>query len=293
MLAEENGTLFISAYHSNELKSSLYRSTTDGITWDFVASFPASVNQIAVKPNGYIFVNTFPALHPLYVSKDSGRTWAVADKGISDALITGISVLPNGDLLAVDGLKGLHKSSNNGASWELIEGSLPLEQVFDVCVNKSGYLFVTMPRKGLYASRDNGDTWKKSTLPQANDAVIALAAGPKGEVYGATLKTIIVSSDNGVSWQEVCQRNSSPGETQILALDDGTLLIRAMSDGMFRSADGGATWHKVIDRRGVGNLLCTDVSPDGYIFVGTGDGAVFRSGDKGEHWELVENAGLK
>ncbi|HET7153549.1 MAG TPA: hypothetical protein VFJ29_07255 [Candidatus Kapabacteria bacterium] len=291
--AGTNGVIFMGTYDHDAMTSRLYRSTTDGITWDSVASFSGDVIQIVEKPHGSMFVCTLGGENSVYTSRDSGRSWSAANNGIAGSFITGLTIAPNGDLFASENSKGLYRTTNNGGAWQRVEGGLPHDQVFDVCVNKSGYIFASMPKDGLYISHDNGGTWEKSTLPQANDAVIALAAGPKGEVYGATLKTIIVSDDNGASWQVVCQKSNGPGETQLLALDDGTLLIRSMSEGVFRSADGGATWHKVIDRRGVGNLLCADVSPDGYVFVGTGDGAVFRSGDKGEHWELVENAGLK
>jgi len=293
IIARPDGAIFIGTFDHDAMTSRLYRSTTDGITWDSVASFADQIIQIVIKPDGYMFVCTLPGVHPIYTSKDSGRSWSVADNGTLQTLITGLTVASNGDLFASDVSKGLYRSTNNGGAWERVEGGLPLRQVFDHCVNKNDYIFVTMPPDGIYLSHDNGDTWERSPAHGACDTIFALTAGPKGEVYGATTKEILVSSDNGASWQEVCRRSNNIAETQLLALDDGTLLIRAMSDGVFRSADGGATWSKVIDRRGVGNILCADVSKDGYVFIGTGAGAVFRSGDKGEHWELVENAGLK
>ena len=141
------------------------------------------------------------------------------------------------------------------------------------------------PSLGLIESRDSGKTWKSISLAGEADFHVLQSVG--GKVYGfdATQGRLMVSGDDGRSWQQ----RTPPANVFGLAIDpdDARRVVVSTEDGVFVSKDEGRGWRPL--RGDLAGLLAWPAKDA--LYVVDGEGQVLVSGDAGAVWKPTGDIG--
>ncbi len=211
---------------------------------------------------GALYVVTPDAV---YVSSDHGASWVqnaplpavqAASRGINNISVDPLD--PSRVFVATS--SGLYFSSQGGESWFIYNTGLPTgpngmldaTSVLISPVDRTTTYVVSGRPLGLYKSTDLGNTWVQlnPTYPgQAQPAFpqpYVVTLDPSGDIFVIdTYGTLIESTDEGVTWQELAQQLG--GARQILIDPANPMNIYvADSAGIQKSGDGGATFATLV-----------------------------------------------
>lgn len=109
------------------------------------------------------------AAHALYISRDAGRTWQKAGRGIPEAPLQGLAIIGNIFLASMES-GGLFLSRDLGGTWERIQGTLA-EGFFPVVTT-------TVTAETLYAASSTDSVYAVD-LRSAKAAVALSSSGPR------------------------------------------------------------------------------------------------------------------
>jgi photosystem II stability/assembly factor-like uncharacterized protein len=241
--------------------------------------------------------------------------------------------LANPNLIYLATNFGLYKSPNRGVTWNKISAPKPkrrrskrrrsrrsrakaipklpkgtvaaLSSKINMLVHtqdgKNGYLAAT--NKGLFRSYDIAKGWKKIDFgPGLSEQVFAVhvsAKAPETVWVGTAISGVIVSRDNGMTWERVGKGiipDRIPVSTVVTNPENPNNVFVGTIQTLYVSKDGGRTW----DRRGgnlpLGNynsILINPNNPD-EMFVASAmesNGGIFHSTDAGWNWKRIDKAG--
>jgi photosystem II stability/assembly factor-like uncharacterized protein len=259
----------------------LFRSTTDGTTWDMIG-LNSEVKCMMVD-GSKIFAGTYTA--GLQVSTNCGASWSRPDDDLFGpgtgikAVYTGL-----GAILSSAGSKTF-RSTDCGISWTEVSDDLSGRAFVQCFTAHDSLLFAGTAPQGVFLSSDRGVHWQYSGLDGQNiNAIISW----NSTVFAGTEDGVFRSADDGASWQR------SGGELAATTIGSfavcGSQIFTGTEskNGVFRSNDGGATWK--VANNGMAGSIYSLVPQGSNLFAGTGSG-VFLSTDLGEHWKTV-NEGL-
>jgi photosystem II stability/assembly factor-like uncharacterized protein len=193
------------------------------------------VSQLAVDGVWYAATSS-----GLYISKDEGRNWRVAD---AQGQRYFVSVDAQADTVAAATLTSLLVSKDKGKTWTAVATPRWVSAVFSVAVLPDAIWLAT--REGALRSPDSGATWEHvlSGLPSRNIGAIRydeenrrlLAISSSGELFE--------SRNAGQTWRRFdagwVVRNVIPSHGKLLAITafDGILMLR--EDSAKASLGGG------------------------------------------------------
>lgn len=141
----------------------------------------------------------------------------------------------------------------------------------------------------VYRSTDKGANWEDITSTIPDDLYYLHVHNNK--LFGIIgINNVMVSEDNGFTWDQGSSVVLSVGSGAILMLKSDGNLLYALSNraSIFKSSDDGANWEEIlISAEGVTNPLPVDFTVVGDIMAVTlaGTGAVV-SGDGGSTWSV-------
>ena len=110
------------------------------------------------------------AASALYISRDAGRTWLKAGRGIPGAPLQGLAIIGNIFLASMES-GGLFLSHDAGVTWERIEGTLA-EGFFPVVTTSSG-------AETLYAASSTDSVYAVELGSQKAAAVTSPSSAPR------------------------------------------------------------------------------------------------------------------
>jgi photosystem II stability/assembly factor-like uncharacterized protein len=161
--------------------------------------------------------------------------------------------------------------------------------------------------EGVYFTEDSADTWQ---LIFTGGAVNDLAADPatRGTVYAAVGNTLLKTTDNGGTWQQVFvdSRGASVSQVVINPLNPDLIYVAVNTVGkrpigeLLQSFDSGATWQKVeslsaqIEEQrfksfNIRKLLISPRDPQ-QLYIATQVQGIWASFDAGGTWQnMIEN----
>lgn len=292
-------------------RSLVLRSTDGGTSWSPLP-LEFGVNDLAVLPNGTLFIATDSGLGH---SDDGGATWVPTlvpgdPAGPPHDHFVRILASPAapGELIAA-GSAGIWTSHDQGASWATSSRGLLAQAAWQVAVAPTGPPAVfSLAGVSVFRSADQGDTWTRlhSLLEGPQPYVIeAFDPAHPGTIYGIDTDGQsgfpVVSTDGGSRWSKLqipynCDNRDSLCDVTLatVALDhDGTLLaagsyyfhFQGRGNFLLRSTDGGQTWN---DRGPIPGILDLVVDPQrrGTLHAVSCEG-VFRSRNAGDTWRQV------
>ena len=242
-------TLFAAA------QEGVLRSRDGGETWDVVLlpSPPPLVVALAVSPNyeqdGVVFAGT--AEDGVYHSEDRGKSWVAWNFGLFDLNIFCLAVSPAfalDETIYTGTESGIFQSTNGGRAWRELAFPGEWAPVFSLALSpdyslESGTIYAGTESQGLFCSRDQGQTWERAgeNVISADVGCVILSAdsAAKTDLLVLTNGGVLLSRDDGVSWQDV---SVSPAEGQgltcmaaPLGLPPGAPLLIGLSEGTVRS----------------------------------------------------------
>jgi photosystem II stability/assembly factor-like uncharacterized protein len=268
MASEEKNVLHLATH------SGWYRFDRRGEDWvqtDRALTFwQMSCIQVDPENRNKVYIGTEHS--GMFVTDNGGKDWVRANPNVPCLTMSSMLALP-GKLL-VGTMPAALYSKTDGAAWQEIKGV------------RQGAVGGVFPPNPDFPARTR-------VLAQERNGGRRLFAGI--EVAG-----ILVSDDEGQSWQSANDGLTDPDLHQILPSQTiPGLVVAACGEGVARSTDHGSRWHKVTPPGGrtYGNALAED--DDGNIYLGitqdrprtwTRAGrartAIFKAKD-GADWQLL------
>lgn len=156
-------------------------------------------------------------------------------------------------------------------------------------------------QRGLYRSEDRGGTWccvYDSLNLEGDLATTAVAVSPDFEsdrnVFAGTQGAVLCSVDGGENWSVASLASPPPVVSTMVVspsyVEDGTLLVGTMEDGVFLSSDRGSRYHRwnfgLLDLNVFALVISPAFADDETLFAGTESG-IFRSTNGGRAWREV------
>lgn len=194
----------------------------------------------------------------------------VSQKWVSTTPLTGISdVIFYRNTFLAAGTEGIWRSNDIGTSWSRLDGTHPdsvfrLEQGY-----QNGRIYIAR-NKGwegeLFASNDDLKSWQAISPPVYGDVhsdptrAWAQPGGPTTSLKASPFDANVVfrtdwwgvwrSLDGGQTWQEKIVGTPNTVGTDVVALDQQTILATTMDNGLLRSLDGGTSYTALFPSNG-------------------------------------------
>ncbi len=238
-----------------------------------------SINCIAIS-GANIFVGTGGG--GVFLSPDSGTTWAAVNNGLADTKITALAISGT-NIFAGTGSSGVFLSTNKGGNWTAVNNGLSNNNVASLAVS-AGNILVGTYGGGVFLSADTGANWT-NPLPGYNAA--SLTASGMNIFAGTLGGALFLSTDGGSTWRQI-DNNLLPGPNISVAISGTNIFVGTGSYGVYLSADTGLNWKAV--NNGLVNTNVTSLAVSGAnILAGTNGGGVFVSSDTGANWTAANN----
>ena len=198
--------LYAATFYLDRGKIGLYSSQDQGKTW--VHKGPdVSTSQVEAD-NNTLYIGTFS--HGLWISQDDGDTWTQKiGSGWTGPEITEIK--STGEVTIAATTNSVYISEDYGSSWELVP------ELEGKSIRYAGFVGNTVwlgsaSSEGLYRSFDKGAGWEKvvtfgdnisGPIIFINQLVYSTSIYIGRRNADGTTYTVIKSSDNGESWEDV------------------------------------------------------------------------------------------
>jgi photosystem II stability/assembly factor-like uncharacterized protein len=244
----------------------------------------------------------------VYESRNSGASWrdigfsvpieTLPKHGFVDGLATNLELDPFSDDTIYVGTNGygVYKTTNAGKSWSPMNQGLNTPFIkgpgaLRVHPRLPGTLFASTQAGGIYKSTNGATSWQRVTTGDRFTFGMAIdSSTPSRIVAGGPGNTILVSKDEGKSWQETQLPVTAHPNMAVYSVAfhplrpevvlAGTLRYDSMAtEGLFLSTDRAKTFRKIpmdnIPKVSINVITSTAVEPAAaYIgFIGTG---IFR-----------------
>ena len=297
------------------------RSEDGGRSWERLGLEGLHISSLQLHPKraGLIVVSTDKGL---FISRDDGRTWTCALKGVHARDVALDPADPN-TIYVITRRRGVFKSTDGGKTWRAINTGLDkylpnlLGQSIEADPKRPGVLYVCFHEKhyryrhpNRLKTTDGGRSWKP--IPRSIERNVHLRGWWKSKgwfcahphcievdpveperVYIGDWYTVWRSEDGGRNW-EAC--NEGLETTCIMAIAvhpkvPGVVYVGCADVGFFRTTDGGRSFD--IRCAVASNVRQIVVVPDASSWpFRTGlttlyaidDGSLLKSRDGGEYW---------
>jgi len=165
-----------------------------------------SVQSLALGDGQTIYAGSFGG--GIFKSDDGGRSWQVANEGLSDLFVYVVMVAPDQTLYAGTLKGGVFRSRNSGKSWMAANAGLDRLETH-VLMHHQGTLYAGTG-SGVFRSKDQGDTWQSENEGLSNLLIRALVVDAKGMMYAGTTGMGIYRKPQGTSkWLRITQSQLS------------------------------------------------------------------------------------
>jgi photosystem II stability/assembly factor-like uncharacterized protein len=188
---------------------------------------------------------------------------------------------------------GVWRTFDQGESWQFASEGLSSKFVQAIVADKKiKNRILVGGAKGLHLSENGADNW--TPIIPSDVPILDLhqnAKVPKIWLAGAEDNGVLISRDNGNSWQFV---KGAIAQETIYAVasdpnDPDRMIAGGFQTGVFVSEDGGKNWIKKINGLPSLNIhaLIFDPNKKSRIFVGTLGAGVYYSDNLGNEWQYV------
>lgn len=245
------------------------QSFDGGLTWESAGTGignEVDVHALKFDSKGRMFMATEPGV---YVSMDSGRTWAVAKLNFMKSNLLSFDVVDS--ILFAGSSEGIYLSRNGGRNWRLDSVSSPSKQVNSLLTVRN--VLFAGSRAGLYTSADTGRTWVLSSAGMPVDPLIReLRVIGDSDIYALVSQDVYHSTDQGQSWSSVQGDLRDQQYFGIARFED--TLYASTQYGIFRSVVGSGNW--VDYSEGIEDSLFYDIRfVNGRLLAAGNDGHVY------------------
>ena len=268
----------------------VYRSTTNGLTWEPVNSgldvpfvFTVSVDR-ANGDNLYA-----GSVDRIFKSSDGGASWSSASAGLAAGFVQELIVDDDEPtrLFAFVAGTGIYRSSDGGLHWEASSVGAPFQR--DVPLEASEVTpdkhFAGADVLGVMASADGGDSYGASSDGMTLFVRgLAISTRQPDLMYAGSLGGgIFRSLDGAANWAHKGLDDRNVFNVAIHPSNDA-IAYGATSLGVVKTIDRGETWIELGQKASVIFTIVVDESDRNTVYIGSSAGNVFRSRDAGLTW---------
>jgi photosystem II stability/assembly factor-like uncharacterized protein len=275
-------------------KYGIFLSTNNGAFWKSAGLTDSSVTNITAAGSILIAVTfTFEAdgsYYSTFRSADQGLEWQDISFEILSALSTSLPeytqkpvVIGTYLFMAFD-YQGVVRSTNGGLAWDTI------------FVGEAGYTGYTLGASGSklfissqvygfgssFYSEDSGVSWvQDSSLPYFQSIITA-----GSNLLATTDGSILLSTDEGIKWNEVNTSGLTQEPVLSLLVKDSTLYAGSGIHGMYRSTNYGLSWMYI---PAVGDTCIYSITSIGNQILCVGN-QMYSSINNGLTWDTITNS---
>jgi len=238
---EVNGIVELGDYLFAGTSSGVFMSMDGGLTWiEKNNGFPTSSKWVkALAGNSS---SLYVVTDGIYVSRDTGNTWTLADAASNDLYYTSLTV---NDSIIFAGTSstatGSYFSTDDGVTWSYVS-NWPGWGYINAMTFLNDNIYIATWFGEIYGSSDNGNNWFDGNSGLTGISIESMY-GENDLLYaGSEGGGIYVSKDFGVSWQ---QSNKSMNATEIRSLvsDGENIYATTFGNGVWSSSDKGDNWN--------------------------------------------------
>jgi photosystem II stability/assembly factor-like uncharacterized protein len=278
-----------------------FLTTNHGYTHRYVTSILADKND----PNTiFVSVVNDRELGGVFVSHDAGQHWIQNSKGLDGRDVFTLKQTSNGELVAGTN-RGMFMLAHHATEWSPINDiverpssrtartktevhSVLTARVNDVEITPTMWMAATSA--GLFTSSNQGKSWNGGAVMGKQDFVSVRSDGSL--IALATRSDVLVSKDNGSTWQD-SSLSASISSIRGVTISDGQIMF-ASREGAFRSPNAGAGWEHM--QNGLPDKNISSISYDQnnkrLLATSTETGVVFESQDNGRTWTRGPDTGF-
>ena len=261
------------------------RSTDFGNSWEQInngLNSWASINSLYKLGQNLVLNNGFSIYH----SSNNGASWEL----VLDSFGANSFTLFRNKIYACGNSSGVCVSSDSGKTWTILNDGLVTPYILGI-VNNGENLFVG-GHGGVSVLDTVDNKWKQANhqLP-VSDTHISISSLAKEDdtIFAGTNRSgVVLSTDNGVSWQYGNNEMSRNNIYSLTAVNH--TLFAGTNNGLFTSTDNGDSWNSSntgFPDTAIYGFLTTD----SLIMAFTHGAGIFISSDMGQSWNSV-NSGL-
>ncbi len=279
-----------------------FLTTNHGYAHRYVTSIIADKND----PNTiFVGVVNDRELGGVFVTTDGGQHWSQKSKGLDGRDVFTLKQTSNGELVAGTN-RGMFMLARDGSQWSPIndvvnratakKGSTARAEVHSVLTARVNEIEITpttwmaATSAGLFTSSNQGKSWSGGPVMGKTDFVSVQSDG--NLIALATRSDVLVSKDNGATWQASGLSSSVTSIRGVTITSDGQIMF-ASREGAFRSPNGGAGWEHM--QNGLPDKNISSISYDQnnkrLLATSTETGVVFESQDAGHTWTRGPDTG--
>ena len=246
----------------------------------------------------------------VFISHDGGQNWTQKSAGLDGRDVFTLKQASDGDLIAGTN-RGMFELGHNASVWSPINNiveekastrvlnghrvtsktavrSVLTARVSDVEITPQRWLAATSA--GLFTSSNDGRSWNGGAVLGKTDFVSVQA--DDGLIALATRSNVLVSTDNGKTWQESTVSSYVNSIRNVTVTPDKQIVL-ASREGAFRSPNAGAGWEHMQNGLPDKNISSISYDPSGnrLLATSTETGVVFDSEDGGRSWHRGPDTG--
>jgi photosystem II stability/assembly factor-like uncharacterized protein len=247
-------------------------------------------------------------------SEDGGKTWIQSNDGMAETAATHILLDPTSPsisrVLYVTAFgRGVYKSVDGGKSWKLKNAGITQKELFAwrTVRDTKGKLYLLVARRSedgslgtegdgaIYKSTDGAESWSRVTMPEGSNGPNGLAVDPSApdRLYLAAWARangehgegggIYLSTDAGVTWKRVLDRDRHVYDVSIDPRDAKILYASGFESSAWKSNDRGETWTRIPGFNFKwGHRVIPDPEDSKKVYITTFGGGVWHGSVDGE-----------
>ncbi len=230
----------------------------------------------------------------VYVSTDSGGTWAAASSGLEYTYglashvpsVLALQVVGS-NVFAGTHFAGVYRSTDWGANWTQVNSGLTDTNV-DGLFAAGSLLYAITSSGGVFYTSDNGNRWTACGPGLPTGTYVYCLAANGSNLYAGTSRGVYVSTDIVAGWTAASTGLDGFRMVFSIAAMGQYLFAGTYCCGVYVSTDGGGSWSQAnseFKAMSVHDLLLSGDS----LYVGTWGEGVFLTTDRGASWVPVNN----
>lgn len=201
----------LDTFVNSSYRKYLYSSVDEGQHWSLTnTSMPQAINRLNETATGILFGYLYSSLDTrIYRSVDQGQTWILnitlpGGLGFFDTFMSG-----NGQIMLQElNTDATYFSNNDGQTWQASNAAVKYGKVwFTPAGTLLAHVELGASQNRLLRSVNLGQTW--DTLPEQTLPIpwyvklTSMASVPSGRIFAKSeqMTSVVVSDDDGVSWQ--------------------------------------------------------------------------------------------
>jgi photosystem II stability/assembly factor-like uncharacterized protein len=249
----------------------LYRTDDRGKSWYRISDESMVINSIALHPQrpGRLILGIEG--DGVYVSEDSGKTYARSSNGLRNLSITSVAADPiakNRVYAAVmfgGAASGIYESEDAGVTWaKMTTKALPEVLSLNVTADEQAR-FVAGTEKGFYYSAD-GKEWTQAAPVNRPIRVDKIVHFNNIRSFAATSEGVFTTRDGGRSWYRLAGAEDRAVDLAIGTLGEKRALYALTANGLL--VFDGTQWSRIADAPQKGRTLAVrTIDGSQHIFI--------------------------